>query len=62
MIFIVRAGSIVANRVISREAAVLLSQRRLSLINTLGWHGSGMAVLILLNILGGFFTYSSFCS
>jgi hypothetical protein len=29
----------------------------LSLIKTLAWHGSGMAVLILLNILGGFFTY-----
>jgi hypothetical protein len=61
MIFIVRAGSIVASRVISREAAAPLSQRRLSLIKTFGWHGSGMAVLILLNILGGFFTYSS-CS
>ncbi|MGA9234937.1 MAG: hypothetical protein WBV91_08925, partial [Desulfobacterales bacterium] len=33
----------------------------LSLIKTRGWHGSGMAVLILLNILGGFFTYSG-CS
>jgi hypothetical protein len=34
----------------------------LSLIKTLGWHGSGMAVLILLNILGGFFTYSGCCA